>query len=233
MVPPAMLRQHRFATGNVVLLVAFVSLTGMFFFVTLFFQNVEGWSALEDRRLVDRPRCAVLVRRPVERAADETVLAGRGHRRRLRGGGGRHRRPLVRHRGTPIAEVEWWYVGIAVGFGLLSPAASTVVMSSVEGGASGIASGILNTSRQVGTSVGLAVLGSIGVTVAARQWRADVVDAPTAALRQAGDGLVGPVTSGQIGTVRHEVGATWRPGRRPRSSPACRSRCSSGPGCCW
>jgi hypothetical protein len=184
----------------------------MFFFVTLFFQNVEGWSALKTGVswialgvpfLLVAQSSGRLTKRfsPGAVIAVGCTLAAVG----IAG--------LSFVTGTTsIAEVEGWYVGIAVGFGLLSPAASTVVMSSVEGGASGIASGILNTSRQIGTSVGLAVLGSVGVTVAAREWHADLVGAPTASLRQAGDGLVGSVTSGQVAVVRHDVGAnlaTW------------------------
>jgi len=83
-----------------------------------------------------------------------------------------------------------------------------VVMSSVEGAASGIASGILNTSRQIGTSVGLAVLGSVGVTVAVRHWDASLGGLTSAAARTAGSGLANQVAGGQFGTVRHQLGAS-------------------------
>lgn len=206
MVPPAMLRQHRFATGNVVLLVAFLALTGMFFFVTLYFQNVLGWSALRTGVswialgvpfLVVAQSSGKVTRRvsPGVAVAVGCAVAAAG---------------IVGlsflSDGLPVVAVEACYVGIAVGFGLLSPVASAVVMSSVEGAASGIASGILNTSRQIGTSVGLAVLGSIGVTVAVRQWHAALDGLASPADRAAGSAWSTEVASGQTTAVAHRLG---------------------------
>ncbi|HVX20133.1 MAG TPA: MFS transporter [Acidimicrobiales bacterium] len=206
MVPPAMLRQHRFATGNAVLLVAFLALTGMFFFVTLYFQNVEGWSALKTGVswialgvpfLVVAQASGRLTRRmpqgvalAVGCAVAAAGIAGLS----------------FLSTGLPLAAVEGCYVAIAVGFGLLSPVASTVVMSSVAGAASGIASGILNTSRQIGTSVGLAVLGSVGVTVAVRRWHASVAGLGSPAARSAGTALSAEVASGRTTAVAHRLG---------------------------
>ena len=47
MVPPALLRNRRFVAANTVFALMYFSLAGMFFWVTLYFQDLRGWSALE------------------------------------------------------------------------------------------------------------------------------------------------------------------------------------------
>ena len=66
---------------------------------------------------------------------------------------------------------------LAIGVVLLVPGVADVAMrdvppgvSGAASGVSGAASGVVNVSRQVGTSVGLAVLGSIGVNAAIASW---------------------------------------------------------------
>ncbi|HEX3947518.1 MAG TPA: MFS transporter [Acidimicrobiales bacterium] len=206
MIPPAMLRQHSFAVGNVVMLVGFLALTGMFFFVTLYFQNLEGWSALKTGvswLALGVPFLFVAQSsgKLTRRFAPGVVIAT-GCAVAAVGIGGLSFLTAA----MPIGLVLVWYACIAAGFGLLSPAASTVVMSSVEGGASGIASGILNTSRQVGTSVGLAVLGSIGVTVAVREWRTALAGDQPASVRHAAGTLAGQVASGRLGGIERRFG---------------------------
>jgi EmrB/QacA subfamily drug resistance transporter len=174
MVPPIMLRQRRFATGNLVLLLGFLALTGMFFFVTLYFQDLEGWSALRTGvswLALGVPFLFVAQSsgRLTARYSPGLVVAA-GCLFAASGIAGLSQLSAA----TPLAAVIVCYCAIAVGFGLLSPGASTAVMTSVQGAASGIASGILNTSRQLGTSVGLAVLGSVGVTVAVHGWNSAV-----------------------------------------------------------
>src|SRR5262245_6717299 len=46
MLPLALLRRRRFAWANVVFWAAYLALAGMFFYVTLYWQNLRGWSAL-------------------------------------------------------------------------------------------------------------------------------------------------------------------------------------------
>src|SRR5262245_34738236 len=46
MVPLALFRNRAFSAANAVYALAYLSLAGMFFFVTLYFQNVKGWSAM-------------------------------------------------------------------------------------------------------------------------------------------------------------------------------------------
>jgi DHA2 family methylenomycin A resistance protein-like MFS transporter len=55
---------------------------------------------------------------------------------------------------------------VGIGYGAAVPAVSTVAMGAIEVERAGVASGVLNTARQVGSAVGLAALGSIATAVA-------------------------------------------------------------------
>jgi hypothetical protein len=46
MVPPALLRTSSFGRASAVYLLAYLAFSGFIYYVTLFFQNVDGWSAL-------------------------------------------------------------------------------------------------------------------------------------------------------------------------------------------
>ena len=46
MVPPALLRTPGFGRACLVYLLAYLAFSGFIYYATLFFQNVEGWSAL-------------------------------------------------------------------------------------------------------------------------------------------------------------------------------------------
>ncbi|MBC6903907.1 hypothetical protein DWB84_00260 [Saccharophagus sp. K07] len=50
---------------------------------------------------------------------------------------------------------------IGIGTGIYSPALNLVATTTVDPACSGLASGIYNTSRQVGMALGIAILGSL------------------------------------------------------------------------
>ena len=71
---------------------------------------------------------------------------------------------------TPFVWAAACYVLVGVGFALMVPATSTAAMASVPEGSSGIGSGLFNACRQIGTAMGLAILGSIGASVILADW---------------------------------------------------------------
>ncbi len=73
---------------------------------------------------------------------------------------------------TPFAVAFVGYVLLGSGWGALVPSTINVAMRDVPLGTSGGGSAIVNAARQVGTSVGLAVLGAIGVNAATSAWAA-------------------------------------------------------------
>jgi MFS transporter, DHA2 family, methylenomycin A resistance protein len=52
---------------------------------------------------------------------------------------------------------------LVIGFsaGLITPATTAVLMGTVERGESGIAAGVLNSARQTGAAIGVAIFGSL------------------------------------------------------------------------
>jgi phosphoserine phosphatase len=82
-------------------------------------------------------------------------------------------------------------------------------MREVPTGLSGTASGVFNASRQVGTSVGLAILGAVEVDAATSAWKSHVAHltgaARQTAIRQARD-----VASARVALVTRALGADQR-----------------------
>ena len=63
-----------------------------------------------------------------------------------------------------------FFVLLGAGISMTMPTTASTAMGAVEQTKSGIASGVVNASRQVGGALGIAVLGSIGATIAANHW---------------------------------------------------------------
>ncbi len=97
------------------------------------------------------------------------------------------------------------YVLVGVGFGLMVPAGSAAAMAEVPPDSSGIGSGLFNACRQIGTAMGLAILGSIATSIIVADWRGQVRSfAP--AERFHASGLSADVAGGQINAVTAALG---------------------------
>jgi EmrB/QacA subfamily drug resistance transporter len=185
MVPLGLFRSPQFSSANVVYALAYLALAGMFFFVTLYFQNVKGWSALQTGLSWIPLNLPFLLVSP---------FAGRFVRRFgtswVSGGG-----ILLGAVGTiGLAQLDvgssyhaaWpCYLLIGFGYGFAVPAVSSAAMGAVPAAQSGVGSGILNSSRQVGAAVGLAVLGSISHAIVSRSWQLHIEALPAGVRAQA------------------------------------------------
>jgi Na+/melibiose symporter-like transporter len=179
------------------------------FYVTLLYQNVEGWSALRTGLSWLSMNIPFLVM---------AQLSGRLHRRFsstavatcgcLVGACGTLGLSLVMP-STPFVLAGVGYALLGAGYGTLVPGITNVAMRDVPAGVSGCASGILNSARQVGTSVGLAVLGAIGVNAAVSDWTNKSNGFPPPA-RAAAVGQAQHVAGAQIGAVTKAMGAAYR-----------------------
>lgn len=110
---------------------------------------------------------------------------------------------------APFAWTAIGYLVSGAGFGILTPGTAHQAMRDVPIGASGAASGVLNASRQIGTSVGLAVLGAIGVNAAVSDWTAKADRLP-ASIRTQALGQAQNVGGARISAVTHSLGPAYR-----------------------
>jgi DHA2 family methylenomycin A resistance protein-like MFS transporter len=209
MLPPSLLRARSFTIGCSVYLLVYLALTGVMFYVTLLYQNVDGWSALRTGLSWLSMNIPFLVM---------AQLSGRLHRRLSSttvvtagcfvGAIGILGLSAVTP-STPFALAGVAYALLGAGYGTLVPGITNVAMRDVPRGVSGAASGILNSARQVGTSVGLAVLGAIGVNAAVSDWATKTAGFPESA-RAGAAGQAQHVAGAQIGTVTNALGSAYR-----------------------
>jgi MFS transporter, DHA2 family, methylenomycin A resistance protein len=185
MVPLALLRTRSFRSAAVVYLVAYLAFSGFIYYVTLFFQNVDGWSALRTGLswLFFCLPYFVLAQlaRWVRRLVSVASAVGWGCLIAAAGVVGMSRLTTA----TPFAWPAVCCVLVGVGFALMVPAGSAAAMAEVPAGSSGIGSALFNACRQVGTATGLAILGSIGASVTLARWHRLAASFPPAGQRRA------------------------------------------------
>ena len=207
MVPSTLLRARSFLSASGIYLLGYAGLSAALFYVTLLYQDVDGWSALRtglswllmnapflltarfagrlDRRF---PAAAVVATGCAVAAAGVLVLSSVGT-------------------ATPFAVTATGYLLFGAGFGAFVPGTTHAAMRDVPPGSAGAASGVLNASRQIGTSIGLAVIGAIGANAAVSAWAASPAVVRTGAL---GGGAEQDVAGARIAVVVRVLGPGYR-----------------------
>jgi hypothetical protein len=182
----------------------YLALASTFFFVTLFFQNVEGWSALDvglSWLIMNTPFliASTLAGRLAVWIGSATCWLGV-----LLGGLGVLALAFLTP-GAGLLAASPGYILIGAGYGMAVPTISAVAVSALPLEHSGLASGVLNSARQVGTALGLAALGSIGLAVTRNSWAVQSAQLPTSAQATAPD-VVQDVSGGQGSVVAQQLG---------------------------
>jgi MFS transporter, DHA2 family, methylenomycin A resistance protein len=205
MVPPALLRTPSFAWACAVYVLAYLAFSGFIYYVTLFFQNVERWSALRTGLswlffcvpyfVVAQFGKRLRQRLPVASAVGAGCLIA------AVGTFGMSQLTTT----TPFAWPAVCYILVGVGFALMVPAGSAAAMAEVPAGSSGIGSGLFNACRQIGTAMGLAILGSVGAAVIRADWHRQAAALPPGQQQDAAQ-LGGDVAGGQVHVVAAAVG---------------------------
>ena len=192
LLPLRVLADRNRSGAYLVMLCLGTAMFGMFFFLTIFVQNVWGYSALR----------AGLAYLPI--MATVMVMAGVSAQLVTRIGA----RPLLLAGSAITAGGMFWLSRInehshyasgllgpmivtAVGMGLLFMPATLVALSRVGDRDAGVASSLLNTGQQVGGSIGLAVLGTVAWSVVAGSVRSQLATAAAAAARAGHAGAAG------------------------------------------
>ncbi len=188
MLPLDFFRRRAFTIANLDFCLMYAALAGLLFLVSLYFQNVKGFSALETgvswlTMVVPFMLISPFAGRLQGRFGARRVIVGGA----LLAGLGMLDFALL-GADSPLLQAVPGYLLVGVGFGAAAPAISAVAMGAVEVEHAGVASGVLNTARQVGTALGLATLGSIATAVAGGPLnnRDDLVSGMRAAMLVAG-----------------------------------------------
>jgi MFS family permease len=165
-VPLHIFRSRQIAGANAVQVLTVAGLFGMFFLGVLYLQEVLKYDALETG-LAFLPVSTLIgilslgfSARLSERYGATAVLVP-GLALIAIGLLGFARAPVDGRYLTDLLPVM---IPLGIGAGLFFPALTTLAMSGVSPSESGLASGLVNTSLQVGGSVGLAILATLSAT---------------------------------------------------------------------
>jgi EmrB/QacA subfamily drug resistance transporter len=165
LVPLRIFSNRGLAASDATMLVVAAALFGMFFFLTLYLQQVLGYSALRTgvaylpltltligasalaSRLVDRftPKPVLSFGLLVSTAGFVLLTRVTGH-------------------GDYASHVLPAMIVLGAGLGMSFVPITIAATNGVAGGDSGLASGLLNTTQQVGGSLGLAILSSVSTS---------------------------------------------------------------------
>jgi EmrB/QacA subfamily drug resistance transporter len=162
LVPLRIFSNRSLAAADATFLVVAAALFGVFFFLTLYFQQVLGYSALKtgvaylplSLTLIG---ASALASRLVDRFTPKPVLTVG----LLIATAGFILLTLINGHGDYASHVLPAMIILGVGLGMSFVPITIAATNGVASGDSGLASGLLNTTQQVGGSLGLAVLSSV------------------------------------------------------------------------
>jgi EmrB/QacA subfamily drug resistance transporter len=185
MVPLSFFLQRAFATSTVVIVLVGFAFIGVLYLIVLYFQNVLGYSPLEAG-----------VRTLPLTLTQAAVAANAGRLNKLLGARIQMTTGMLLLAGglfglaqlqvaTPYDRIWPFQVLLGLGMGLAMPAVSATATAAVERNQSGIASGVINAGRQVGGSLGIAVLGTVAALLARSEWQQQLALLPPASQAKA------------------------------------------------
>jgi EmrB/QacA subfamily drug resistance transporter len=162
-------RSVPFAGASLIALSAFAAFGGFLFLNTLYLQDARGYSALHaglltlpmaGMTLIVAPLSGRLVGRVGARPS--LVVGGLG----IAAGG------AMLTAITATTSIAWLlvaYVLFGAGFGSVNPPITNTAISGMPPAQAGVAAAVASTSRQVGVSLGVAIVGVVGVSGSAAQ----------------------------------------------------------------
>ena len=163
LMPLRLFRSRNVAGANLVMGLLVVGFFGMFFLGALYMQEILGYDPLEVG-LAFLPSCIVMGALSIGFA--ERIIMGIGARAALVAGLAAAGAGLLLFARAPVdatyaVDVAPVMLLLGTGAGLAFPALMTLAMSGATKSDSGLASGLVNTTTQVGGAVGLAVLATL------------------------------------------------------------------------
>ncbi len=161
MLPLRLFRCQTFSANTAIGLLINIAFYGLIFVFSLFFQRAQHFSALQAGLAFAPMTAAIMAANAVAggleaRLGAHAVTAGGAV---LMAAGAAALEGIGPHSAfvTVVAQV----VALGFGLGLIVPVMTAALLGSVERSRSGIASGTLNTARQTGSVIGVALCGSL------------------------------------------------------------------------
>jgi predicted MFS family arabinose efflux permease len=157
----SLFRNRTFSGANAAMLFVGLAMFGTFFFVSLYMQNVLGYSPVQAGASFLPMTILIILIAPRAGALTDRVGS-----RWLVGGGMTLLSGMLFYYTTLGAQESFWALlpGLllgGVGMGMTMTPVTAAAMSAVPVDKAGIGSAVLNSARQVGGSLGIAVMGSI------------------------------------------------------------------------
>ena len=154
-------RSVPFASATLIAIAAFASLSGFLFLNTIYLQDVRGLTPLH-AGLDTLPMAAMAMVLP---PLSGRILGRRGARVPLAiGGAALATSSFMLVNLGPATSFAWLfgaYVMFGIGFGFVNPPITHTAVSGMPRAQAGVAAGIASSSRQIGATVGVAIVGSL------------------------------------------------------------------------
>jgi EmrB/QacA subfamily drug resistance transporter len=182
-------RSRSFVGANVVAFAVSFSMLAVFFFLTLYMQNILGYSPLQAGVRFLPSTLIIIVAGPVAGRLTDKIGP----------------RPLITGGMVLVAISLLWqsrlevdssyafllpaFILLGIGMGLVMSPMSTAAMNSVDRTKAGVASGTLSMSRMVGGTFGVAVLGALVAAVGRHDLTQSLPQLPDATRERLVDGL--------------------------------------------
>ncbi len=195
-------RSAPFSGATIIAICAFAALGGFLFLNTLYLQDVRGYSALHAGLYTLPMAVMTMVFAPLS----GRIVGARGSRLPLLVSGTAITiSGLMLIRLTSTTPMSWLiiaYVIFGLGFGVVNAPITNTAVSGMPRTQAGVAAAVASTSRQIGTSLGVAVVGSAVLSVLAGTFKMGFAEASHVGwLIIAGCGVavftVGMITSGR------------------------------------
>lgn len=223
--PLRIFRSRALAAANIAMLCVGGAMFAMWYFVSLYLQVVLGQSPLVAGLSFIPAALAIIVASQVA----GRIVARTGPR------------PLLVIAGLTISAALLWMSGmdadgsyvhdilgpiivVSLGLGLAFPPSTWAATTGVAPAEAGLASGLINSNRQIGGALGLAVL----ATVAAH--RTDALEAAEPPLAALADGYGLAVLVGAVIALGAAVAAAFIPSSRPSATPVATVPPTGSPG---
>jgi EmrB/QacA subfamily drug resistance transporter len=157
----SLFRIPSFVGANIVALLVSLAMFGVFFFVSLYVQNILGYSPTQAGAIFLPMTLLIILIAPIAGRASDRI----GSRWLMGGGMSILGVSLLLYQRVGLHSTFWTLLPAMVlggiGMALTMSPMTSVAMGSVPVDKAGVGSGVLNSFRQVGGSLGIAVMGAI------------------------------------------------------------------------